>query len=245
MEIVGAIDLTGEANLDMAVETVKEVAARYHELGLDFERPLMVVVENLPIMGATEPAGDVFRLHIGAHAVNSGMLDGLVAHEMGHMFLMASGHPSHLHEVHSRILGGVALVGAHREGFFAVAHLAINHIEDIYADDLAFQMIRDDRAGLFFSNWVRRSSVTGNSKWATVANEVTVAFGLGNMERHGIRPEDILLRETEDFTRRGGLRYLPEITGAYRDLPRTGDLEEVEDAIRGLLAKVKDEGTDR
>ena len=242
MKIAGAMDLTGKADLDRAVETFKRVAAQYNALGVDVSRPIVLVVENLPIMGATEPAGDAFRLHIGVQAMSSGMLDGLIAHEVGHMYRIQQGHPSHSADVHGRLLSSVGVRGKGGGEFLAVARLALNHVEDIYADDLAFDVIGGERARMFFTDWIRRSTVSRSKRWETVANEVTVAFGLGNMERHGVQPEDIVLRETREFSGRAGLNFLPQLVAAFRDLPKTGD---VETAIRELLIDVRDEGVGR
>ena len=243
MKIAGAMDLTGKANMDDVVETFKRVAAKYASLNVELSRPIVLVVEDLPIMGATEPAGDAFRLHMGLQSVLSGMLDGLMAHEVGHMVLIEQNHPSHSPEVHQRLLGGISVRAKERGEFLTAARLALNHIEDIYSDDIAFQVIGNGRAGSFFSDWIRRSSVSRSRRWDTVANEVTVAFGLGNMERHGVQPEEIVLRETWEFSRRGRLYLLPELVAAYRDLPSTDNPRDVESAIRGLLIDVRDEGT--
>lgn len=245
MKVVSAMDSTGSADIDFAVETFKRVAVKYNALGIDISRPVVLVVENMPIMGATEPAGDAFRLHIGVQAVSSGMLDGLMAHEMGHMSLMERGHPSHSAVVHKQVLDSIDVRGKERGAFVAVGHLALNHVEDIYADDLAFGVIGNGRARSFFSDWIRRSSVSCSKRWDTIANEVTAAFGLGNMERHEVQPDASVLRETWEFSRSARLYLLPEIAAAYRDLPRTDDAGVVENAIKELLIDVRDEGASR
>ena len=82
MRVLDAIDETGEADVDFAMKTLNEVAGRYGRLGLEVTRPVTLVLENMPIMGATETTPSGFRVHLGVHAVKSGMLDGLIAHEM-------------------------------------------------------------------------------------------------------------------------------------------------------------------
>ena len=243
MNFAGSMDLTGRADMDLAVETLKGVAAKYSSRGVDLSRPIVLIVENLPIMGATEPADGSFRLHVGLQAVSSGMLDGLIAHEMGHMVLMERGHASHSPDLHRRLLTSVGVRGKQEGEFLAVAHLALNHVEDIYADDFSFEVIGSGRARLFFSDWIRRSTVSLSRRWDTIANEVTVAFGLGNMERHEIQPEEILLKEAFEFSRRSRLYLLPELIGAYRDLPKTDVGGDVEAAVRELLLDIKEEGT--
>ena len=53
MQIVGAMDLTGKADLDFAIKTFKRVATEYRSRGIDVSRPIILIVEELPIMGAT------------------------------------------------------------------------------------------------------------------------------------------------------------------------------------------------
>jgi len=242
MKVAGAMDLTGKADLDFAVKTFRRVATEYKSQGIDVSRPIVLVVEEMPIMGATEPSDGAFRLHMGVQAVTSGMLDGLMAHEVGHMFHIEHGHPSHSPDIHQRLLNGIAINGKEKGGFQAVARLSLNHVEDIYADDLAFGVIGNGRVRSFFSDWIRRSSVSRGGRWDVVGNEVTVAFALGNMERHGVQPEEIVSQETSEFSRRAQLHHLPELVADFRDLPRTDKSGEVENAIHGLLVDVRDEG---
>ena len=150
IQLAGAIDATGRADLDAAVAALLEVARRYREMGVEPERPVTLIVEDMPIMGATESRTAGHRLHVGAHAVGSGMLDGLIAHEMGHMVRTEQGHPSHTAEVHRRVLRSLEVPPSQRNGFLAVARVAVNHVQDVYADDLAIRVIGRDRIGPFF-----------------------------------------------------------------------------------------------
>ncbi len=238
-DLVLAVDSTGRADLDLAKGTWRDVVARYARIGVELSRPVSLVIEGMPIMGATQSTRDGHRLHIAAHAVASGMLDGLMAHEMGHMVLTERRHPSHREEVHRLAMAGVD-VPAGRRGFGGVAREAINHVQDVYADDLAIHVIHDDRRiAAFFSDWVRNSARPGPSWPATLGNGVSVAFALGNLDRHRIPPERGAEYQAQGFAASIGIGdLLDDLTRAYRDLPITYDEEPVERAIRDVLTAI-------
>ena len=239
---ITATDATGRADVGFATATWAEVVRRYAALGIRLRRPVALVIEAMPIMGATQTTRDGHRLHVAAHALRSGALDGLMAHELGHMVRTEQGHPSHRPEVHRRAVEAVPVPPGQRRAFGGVVRTAINHVEDIYADDLAFQVIRDDDGmAAFFSDWARNSAQPGPTRWATVGQAVTVAFALGNLARHGIRPEDGVDRRTEAFARTARVDALPQFVAVFRDLPRTDGTEPVEAAIRDLLSAIASE----
>ena len=237
------MDTTGKADLKEAIATWSDVLARYARIGVRLERPVSLVIEDMPIMGATESTADGHRLHIAAHAVGSGMLDGLMAHEMGHMVRTERGHPSHRTEIHRRVFDSIDVPARQRRAFGGIARGAVNHVEDIYADDLAIEVIGRDRdiAG-FFSGWVRNSAQPGNTRWETVGNGVTIAFALGNMARHGIEAEPGTVRRAEAFAKASKLEAFPRFVAAFRDLPKTDDEGPIEAAIRDLLSGIASEG---
>lgn len=245
MRIAGTIDMTGEADVDLAIRTLTAVAEKYSGMGIRFSAPVTLVIEDIPIMGATEPSGSGYRLHVASFAVRSGMLDGLVAHEMGHMICMEQHHPSHDPTLHSRVVQRIRVPPGSRRGFTAVAREAINHVEDIYADDLAFEIIGDSRAGVFFSDWIDRSSIISRDPWQTVGNGISIAFALGNMERHGVVPEREVRWKAEAFGRKAGLESLPLQAATFRGLPKTDDVAQIEEAMTGLLSMARNEGVRR
>jgi hypothetical protein len=239
---VTAKDATGRADLGLATATWAEVVRGYAALGTRLRRPVALVIEEMPIMGATQTTRDGHRLHVAAHAVHAGSLEGLMAHEMGHMVRTEQGHPSHRPEVHRHAVEGVVVPPGQRRAFGGVVRTAINHVEDIYADDLALQVIGDDDGmAAFFSDWARNSAQPGPTRWATVGQAVTVAFALGNLARHRIRPEDGVVRRTEAFARTARVEALPQFMAAFRDLPRTDETEPVEAAMRDLLSAIASE----
>ncbi len=231
--------------MDRAVQTLTDVVRRYRDRSVEIRRPIVLVVEDLPIMGATESRASGHRLHVGAHVIESGMLDGLLAHEIGHMVRTEQGHPSHRANLHQRLLESFQVPADQRNGFAAAAGTAINHVQDVYADDLAIEVIGRDRIGPFFSDWITRSAVRGRRRWATLVNEVTVAFALGNMKRHGVPPADGAEDRATAFASSAGLRLLTPMVSSFAGLPATDHAQTVESAMRALLSYVHAEGVPR
>src|SRR3989442_1327162 len=147
----------------------------------------------MEIMGATQSRLPVDHLiHVSLRAAKSDLLAGLIAQEMGHIARRESRHPSHDHEVHNRAMARVTVPRAFSRGFPRIAHAAINHVEDIYADDYAMTVIGTDRARGFFAEWVNNAvamAADGN-RWAEVSGALDIAFSLGNLGRHHLLPAD-------------------------------------------------------
>ena len=158
------------------------------------------------------------------------------------MILMEKGHPSHSAALHDLVIRSLPVPFSSRDVFLGIARAAVNHVEDIYADDLAFEIIGSVRAGVFFSDWVRRSAMVSRSRWGTVGNSVAVAFALGNMARHGIAPEDGAQERAEEFAKRGRLKNLSWLVRAYESLPKTNDAGRIEEALRAILIAIQNEG---
>jgi len=82
-------------------------------------------------MGATESRAAGHRLHVGRHVVDSAMLGGLMAHEMGHMVRTEQGHASHSPDAQRRAIRSLAVARGQRKGFFGAARVAVNHVQDV------------------------------------------------------------------------------------------------------------------
>src|SRR2546425_5788138 len=65
--------------------------------GYDVGDIIQVTVDpKLPFMGYTIPRGnDHYRIVVSGGSVDSGMLEGLLVHEMSHVYRMKTKHPSH------------------------------------------------------------------------------------------------------------------------------------------------------
>ena len=199
------------------------VEAAYGKLGVAPKWPVSLVVENMEIMGATQSRAGVGHLiHVSLRAAGSEMLAGLIAHEMGHIARTETGHPSHDPKIHERAMARVRVPAAFRRGFPRLAHNAINHVEDIFADDYSMTVIGTDRARGFFGEWVENASsiAAAGTRWDEVAGALDIAFSLGNLARHKLLPaNDPLRAEAKAFAKAHTIESLDALTALFRDLP--------------------------
>ena len=190
----------------------------------------------MPIMGATKSASGHHTLFASLEAARSSALDGLLAHEMGHMIRTETRHPSHDPAV-LRALG--KQVRMPRAGLQALSE-AFNHVQDIYADDLAFRSGFDSRAYEFFRAWIQgNSGRRAPDPWANVSRSVTNGFSLGNLERHGLLAEDDpLWSVARDFDRRAGLRTVDGFAALFASLPPDPDGQIVVERVKSLAVSM-------
>jgi hypothetical protein len=186
--LTSVVDRTGKGDVERVRATFEAVEDRLHSHGLRIAWPVSAEIVNFDIMGATRSESGRHELSVSLWAVGGNMLDGLIAHEAGHMIRTEAGHPSHDPKVYDQVGSRVRFpsegLPVLREGF--------NSVQDIYADDLAFLLGINDRAYDFFANWIdghvkdRRSG-----GWVDVGKSVSNGFALGNLVRHGLlAPED-------------------------------------------------------
>lgn len=194
-----------------------DVEARLEERGLHVRWPVSAEIVDIPIMGASKSAKKHHTLYVSAGAIRSGALDGLVAHEMGHMLLTESGHASHNSAVFKQI-GQTIRIPSAASAVFAEA---FNHIQDIYADDLSFQAGLGDRAYGFFSSWIAgHKGSMGHDRWWNVGVSVSNGFALGNLVRHRlIGPEDGLWETARSIDHRAKMRAVDEFADFFASLP--------------------------
>jgi len=215
-----------------AFETVE---ALYAERNLHLRQPVSAEIVAIPIMGASKSLKDRHTLFISTRAVDSGMLDGLIAHEMGHMFRTEAGHPSHDPEVYRRIGKEVRIPRA-AEGAFGQA---FNHIQDIYADDLSFLVFHqdgDDRAYRFFAAWVDgNSSSRAKNRWQNVGLAASNGFAIGNLIRHKLLgPDDPLWDRARTFDREAGFLAVDLFAEFFSNLPRDASAETFVTNVKAL-----------
>jgi Zn-dependent protease with chaperone function len=68
--------------------------------GYEIPNDVKVTVDpQLPFMGYTMPTRQGFNIVVTGGAVESGMLEGLLMHEMGHIYRISTNHPSHNAEI--------------------------------------------------------------------------------------------------------------------------------------------------
>lgn len=195
----------------------------------------------MAIMGASKSLKIRHTLFVSVRAVESDMLDGLIAHEVGHMLRTEEGHASHNPEVYRSMSLQVRIP---READAAFGQ-AFNHIQDIYADDLAFPVFAgsDGRSAYeFFAGWVDNNSrMRGRDRWQNLGLAASNGFAIGNLLRHSlITVEDRLRDLARAFDREAGFLTVDAFAEFYARLPENpsaaafiGDVKR----LAGLMTK--------
>jgi hypothetical protein len=162
----------------------------------------LAVDENLPFMGYTSRQGQNHMIVVSGLAVKSGMLRGLLAHELSHVYRNITGHPSH----NERIIAHLAssFINNYKLDLDyqrQILHQVINHVQDLYADDITMKILSGDN-GLFdpeqlegfFVEWIKeepvKTGVNRRDRWVNAAIMLNNSFALSNMQRHNISDEN-------------------------------------------------------
>jgi len=234
--LVGVVDRTGRADVAELRRTFEDVERRLSAHRLQVTWPVAAEVVSMPIMGATQSANGHHTLFVSLDAARSNALDGLLAHEMGHMIRTETRHASHDPAVFKRIGKEVRVP---RAGLQALAE-AFNHVQDIYADDIAFLSGFDGRAHEFFRVWIEGNSRRrGRDPWGNVSRSVTNGFALGNLKRHGLLPDDDpLWTQARDFDRRAGFDAVDGFARLFATLPENPRPETIAECVKSLASSM-------
>ena len=111
------------------------------DAGFEISDSIQVVVDpKLPFMGYSTKRGGSDVIVISGRALASNMVEGLLVHEMSHIYRISTKHPSHNHELLNMVEKSV-LEKAHltKDYQIEIVSQAINHVQDLYADDVAFR----------------------------------------------------------------------------------------------------------
>lgn len=182
------VDTIVKKSFDKALQIMEKA-------GYKIPRNVKVTVDpQLPFMGYTMPTRQGFNIVVAGGAVESGMLEGLLMHEMGHIYRITTNHPSHnaqiLEEAIQRL--GTNLPEYQQKSI----HDLLNDIQDLYADDLFFkvlpnsQVISPDQMTEFLQSWVKDAPEnSGNPKqdrWTNTSLMTHNARAIAQMMRHHV-----------------------------------------------------------
>lgn len=154
------------------------------------------VDRDLPFMGYStqQQGGNV--IVVAGRAVETGMIEGLLIHELCHIYRTEQKHPSH----NSKLLDRVGLHLIHEcqltEDYqIQLIQQAVNHIQDLYADDLSFKVFQKnsvfggEQAFEFFLDWISDAptdSKSSKARWLDVQTMLNNSFAISNLTRHNI-----------------------------------------------------------
>jgi hypothetical protein len=169
--------------------------------GFGIPGKLKVVVDpELPFMGYSTRQGGKNIIVIAGKALKSGMVEGLLVHEMSHIYRINKLHPSHNSKLLDKV--GYSIINQNqltKDYQITVIQQAVNNIQDLYADDIAFKVFSfskifpSDQAFNFFLDWINEEPL--NSKehkavWLNIGIMLNNCFVLSNMIRRGIPDVD-------------------------------------------------------
>jgi hypothetical protein len=168
------------------------------DAGFEVAKELQVMVDpKLPFMGYSTRKDGKDTIVVAGKALKPGMIEGLLVHEMSHVYQTHANHPSHNHELLGRVQKYILSRGDLKSDYqIKIIREAINHIQDLYADDISFQAFKgneafqDERVFDFFLSWIEKQSLRRKdvkSVWMNVGIMVNNCFVLSNMMRHGFQ----------------------------------------------------------
>jgi hypothetical protein len=189
--------LVKEAGNERLAETLKDAMLRMSEAGFRIREPVNVAMDpKLPFMGYTMPQDGEFTIVVSGMALDSGMLEGLLTHELSHIYRMQTNHPSHNAQIirqATRSLRGRALSHEYKQ---RIIRDLVNDIQDLYADEIAVkvmtesQIVAKEQLADFFQSWVKDEPVqSGNAKrdrWLNASIMEKNARAISQMRRQGI-----------------------------------------------------------
>jgi hypothetical protein len=160
----------------------------------------VVVDENLPFMDYSTARREKNIIVISGMALNSGMAEGLLVHEMSHAYRTETNHPSHNSALLDDVLGSfMANHGVEEDYQIEIIQRIVNHVQDLYADDVTFRafekskdpLVSPDKISDFFLDWIRTSPVQSADKvkdgWLNASIMLNNCFAVSNLERHKIK----------------------------------------------------------
>jgi hypothetical protein len=194
--------VSSELNVQFKTDTMKDAVRNALRLMRDSGFAVSGKVEvsvdaDLPFMGySTQRAGGNVIV-VAGRAVESGMVEGLLIHELCHIYRTEQNHPSHNKELLNRV-GYHVLHEYELSKDYQVKTIqqAVNHIQDLYADDVSFQVFKksqtftEEQAHAFFLDWINDTPAKGKSiriRWLNVGTMLNNCFAFSNLTRHKIK----------------------------------------------------------
>ncbi|HKS59655.1 MAG TPA: DUF5781 family protein [Thermoplasmata archaeon] len=170
------------------------MAAAGYKLGDVVE---LAVDPKLPFMGYTQPLGNRYRIVVSGGSLRSGMLEGLIVHELSHIYRMETRHPSHDDAIVRAAFGDLAVRDEMPEFQFTILRNLINNVQDLYADDLAIRVmmssgaVSSERMARFVEEWVQASPSTSpdlrRMQWENAWLVANNARALAQLSRHHLK----------------------------------------------------------
>lgn len=180
-------------------EALRNVLNMMEQAGFRIDQNVKVIVDReLPFMGYASRRWGSHIIVVSGFALDSPMLEGLLAHELSHVYRNITHHPSHSDPIIAGLMRH--FIDSHRlhRGYEQeILHQAINHVQDLYADDIAIRVLaayddntRLQQLGDFFLGWIKEEPATSGmsrkDQWINASILLNNSFAISNMERHNV-----------------------------------------------------------
>lgn len=177
------------------LEEIKEEAL---QLMADAGYPISVAVdveldENLPFMGYTTDERGTPVVVVSGDALQSGAALNLLIHELSHVYRSLTNHPSHDYQFLTSVTAWVMHGRAIEDYQEKILHAILNHLQDLYADDISFKVFDkldpEQNISEFFMSWIHaphKKARTQQQIWENVDAMLSTAFAQANLQRHNI-----------------------------------------------------------
>src|SRR5438067_10009537 len=190
--------LGNSEDAEEAVSKARQTAIEMmRKAGYDIGTKVKVVVDpQLPFMGYTMPQGGNFTIVVSGGAVGSGLLEGLLVHEMSHVYRIRTNHPSHNSQILEEAIDNLGTKVGLRDYQQKIVHDLLNDIQDLYADDISFKVLRNspiissDQMTRFLQDWVKdepaKSRDAVMDSWNNASIMTHNARAIAQMARHRV-----------------------------------------------------------
>jgi len=238
-------------------EALRNILDTMEQAGFRIDQEVRVIVDkNLPFMGYTSRQWQKHVIVVSGFALDSPMLEGLLTHELSHVYRNITHHPSHSDPLIAGLMR--VFIDGHkldRDYEQEILHQAINHIQDLYADDIAIRVLaghdgttRLQQLGDFFLGWIKdepaTTGVRRRDQWVNASILLNNSFAISNMERHKVTEGQI------EKARLSNVRFLNRIksgaatqfnyfnrfmVGLEEDVSEAGLHEQMKEYLRNFL----------
>lgn len=177
------------------LEMVKEQALDLmSEAGFTVNAEVEVRLDtNLPFMGYTTDEEGHPVVVVSGDALANGAALTLLVHELSHVYRSISHHPSHDYQLLTAITAWVMhgkVVDPYQE---KILHAILNHLQDLYADDIFFKVFNEKSQTVnfseFFMSWIKKPHKNAKKPqqiWENADALLSTAFAQANLERHNV-----------------------------------------------------------
>jgi hypothetical protein len=180
-------------------EALRNVLNMMEQAGFRVNQEVKVIVnKRLPFMGYTSRQWQSHVIVVSGFAVESPMLEGLLTHELSHVYRNITHHPLHSEPLIEGLMR--IFIDDHeldRDYEREILHQAVNHTQDLYADDIAVRVLEAyhgtsllEQLGDFFLGWIKEEPATNGlrrrDRWVDASILLNNSFAISNMERHNM-----------------------------------------------------------